>query len=144
MLFQHRLDLFLGAVANKSVKGFSVLEENDRRNALYAEFCGKLRRFIDIRLADLDGGVLLCNFIKNRCQHLAGAAPRCIKVEKNESGCLFDLLFVILFCDLEVCHLCYLFPRIREGFLSVVVLIWCQAVLAFGVMSRLSVRESVF
>ena len=104
MLFEHRHDLFLGAETDKTVDDLAVLEQNNGRNALNAEFACQRDCFVNVCFADLDIGVFFAERIKNGSEHFARTAPGCVKVKKNKTLDCFYFFVKIIFVDLNVCH----------------------------------------
>lgn len=90
--------------ADFGVDGCAVFKEDDGRDAGDAVFGGDFLRFVNVDLRD--GGLALvffCNFLNERCDHFARAAPCCKKVYKNKLV-IADQCVEIFSCGMYDCH----------------------------------------
>ena len=78
------LNLVLGLMAHKLFRDFSILKENDRRNALDPVFLGRVRVLIHVHFSDYDAvGIDNRDFFDHRAEHSAGPAPLGPKIDQN-------------------------------------------------------------
>jgi hypothetical protein len=94
-LLEH-LALALGADDPKL--HFPVLEQNHGRDAHHIEAAGQLEIFVNIDLPDPElPGVIGCDFIEDRGDHLARATPFRPEVDEDGLDRPFDLLIERMF-----------------------------------------------
>jgi len=85
-------DLGLGLDAEGFVLQLAILEEKQGWDIADAVFDGEIGLFIHVDFYDLDGAAFFSgDFIEDRAQHLAGAAPLCPEIDHHGNGGLQDI-----------------------------------------------------
>jgi hypothetical protein len=78
--------------ADKSINFLSVLENKQRRNALYPKTPGGHLICIDVKLSDADlSAELFGQLLDDRRDHAARPAPGCPEIDQNRERRLLDL-----------------------------------------------------